>query len=122
MSSPSVPAAVNGDASLVLQQGRPSSSKTNERAAMDGIKAMHVSGERCNASSSTTAAMGIKMSNKHSNAGRITTKAIYCTHTCTHPSFLGRFHRMGNVCRTTNMTKFISVGPQIHVRIILKQK
>ena len=76
MSSPS--AAVNGDASMVLQQGRPLSSEAKEKAALSGMKAMHLGG----ASNATAGAS--KQSNKHNNAGKAT-NSIYVH---THASFL----------------------------------
>ena len=67
MSSPS--SAINSDAAMV--QGRPLSSENNEEAVLDGMKAMHLSGN--GNSSHPTAGMGettAKQSNKHTNAGK----------------------------------------------------
>ena len=67
MSSPS--AALKSDASMV--QGRPLSGEANEKAALGGLRAMHI-GANGN-SSHATAGMGetaTKQSNKHNNAGK----------------------------------------------------
>ena len=79
MSSPS--AAVNGDASMVLQQGRPLSSEAKEKAALSGMKAMHLGGP---GKASIVTAGASKQSNKHNNAGKAT-NSIYVH---THASFL----------------------------------
>ena len=78
MSSPS--AAVNGDASMVLQQGRPLSSEAKEKAALSGMKAMHLGGP---GKASNVTAGASKQSNKHNNAG----KATHSIYVHTHASF-----------------------------------